>query len=158
MTTKYGSGGCGGDESSDQEELVDGNSEMDDEMTDMDEMQFTYCKTDASILNPTEANESFNTRGGSATQATTSTVLETRLKLSLLAVGLCLLSSTIFLLVLQPLYMKQLELGGDGYTAYGSLLFVSTTVTVIFVGAATIVSSFSKWTIKFYQLPIPAKG
>lgn len=146
-----------GDESSDQEDLVDasGGSEMDDEVTDMDEMQFTYCKTDEVFLNSVDQMGESSSHGG---RSNGNNKIETRLKLSLLGAGLILLISTFMLLFIHPLYLKQLEVGGDKFNAYGSLLFVSTIVTILFVSATAITSWISKWNIKIYQFPIPAKG
>lgn len=144
-----------GDESSDQEDLVDasGGSELDDEVTDMDEMQFAYCKTDAPFLNPVDPIGESSGRGSVVTK------IETKVKLTMLGVGLALLISTFILLFLHPLYMKQLELGGsDKFNAFGSLFFISTIVTLLFVSGTAITSWLCKWNIRVFQLPIPAKG
>ncbi|XP_063709059.1 uncharacterized protein LOC134837606 [Culicoides brevitarsis] len=144
-----------GEESSDQEDLVDasGGSELDDEVTDMDEMQFAYCKTDAPFLNPVDpVGENSSTR-------TTTTKIETKVKLIMLGVGLLLLISTFILLFLHPLYMKQLELGGsDKFNAFGSLFFISTIVTALLVCATATCNWLFKWKLRTFQLPIPAKG
>lgn len=155
-----------GGESSDQEDLVDasgGSDQDDDGITDVDELQFAYDKPSASMLNPThdvnDCSDSSNSRGGGTSSSSTSTtIVETKLKLALLGIGVCLLVSTFLLLFIHPLYLKQIELGGDSYNAYGSIIFISTIVTTIFVAAAAFASWYCKWTIKFYQFPIPAKG
>lgn len=144
-----------GDESSDQEDLVDasGGSELDDEVTDMDEMQFAYCKTDAPFLNPVDPID------GSGSRGTVITKIETKVKLTMLGVGLVLLLSTFILLFLHPLYMKQLELGGsDKFNAFGSLFFISTIVTVLLVSCTALCNWICKWKIRTFQFPIPAKG
>lgn len=147
-------GNTAGDESSDQEDLVDasGGSELDDEVTDMDEMQFAYCKTDAPFLNPVDPI-------GESSRDSVTPKIETKVKLTMLGVGLLLLISTFVLLFLHPLYMKQLELGGmDKFNAFGSLFFISTIVTLLFVSGTAIISWICKWNIRVLQLPIPAKG
>lgn len=157
MTTMVQRFGNTGDESSDQEDLVDasGGSELDDEVTDMDEMQFAYCKTDAPFLNPVDPVGENSSGRNSVT-----TKIETKVKLTMLGVGLVLLISTFTLLFLHPLYMKQLELGGSDnkFNAFGSLFFISTIVTLLLVCATAISSWFFKWNIRVFQLPIPAKG
>lgn len=148
---RYSSAG-GGDDSSEQEDLVDasGASEMENDETDMEEVNFANYKPDMAVLNSIECNDD--------EQSVNACKVETKLKLAIIGVGLCLLIATFLLLCTYPLYLKQLELGGENYNAFGSLLFVSSIITTFYVIAAAASSWHFKWDIKFYQLPIPAKG
>lgn len=143
-----------GDDSSEQEDLVDasGASEVENDETDMEEVNFANYKPDITVLSPIDDELSAGGGGGGGSK------LETKLKLTIIGVGLCLLIATFLLLFTYPLYLKQLELGGENYNAFGSLLYVSSIITTFYIVAAAAASWRFKWDIKFYQLPIPAKG
>lgn len=145
-----------GDDSSEQEDLVDASeaSEMENEESDMEDVNFSSYKPDITGLNPIDSTDIVDQSCHSVGVYR----VETRLKLALIGVGLCLLMSTFLLLLCYPLYLKQLELGGENYNAFGSLLFNSTIVTMFYIVAAAVSSWYFKWELKFYQLPIPAKG
>lgn len=132
-----------GEESgSDQEELVNiSASDIDEDATDIDEMQFTFCKANNSGNNDSTDNQ----------------YKENKSKLSLFGVGFSLLCSAFLLLIILPLYNQQLALGGDDYNAYGAILYVSSIVTLLLIAVAGISDWIWKWDLKFYKLPIPGK-
>jgi hypothetical protein len=140
---------------SDQEELIgaSGGSDLDDEATDVDEMQFTYCKNHS----PTTPNDNNDTDAHTNLIENCVTKLETKSKMALFGIGLLLLLSTFLLLLIYPLYQMQLELGGSTYNAYGALLFYSTVVTLFLVLGTILTSWIYKWNVKFYEFPIPGK-
>lgn len=132
-----------GEESgSDQEELVNiSASDIDEDGTDIDEMQFTFCKASNPGNNDSTDNQ----------------YKENKSKLSLFGVGFCLLCSAFMLLIILPLYNQQLALGGDDYNAYGAILYVSSIITLLLIGVAGVSDWIWKWDVQFYKLPIPGK-
>jgi hypothetical protein len=141
---------------SDQEELV-GASDVDDDATDMDEMQFTYCKNHSPTASTEPIDSDANTHLVDSGTATCGNKLETRSMWALFGFGLVLLVSTFLLLVIYPLYQLQLEQGGRSYNAYGGLLFYSSVITLLLCAATVVASWLYKWNFKVYTPPIPGK-
>lgn len=168
-----------GDESqsaSDQEELI-GGSDLDGDISDTEEMQFTFCKGG---LMDTLGNDQ------ESCSSNYSTVLhEPKSKLIFFGMVIMLFLSAFVLLICFPLYFQQLNVGSnirvsaakDGIinhniiptdrphnnsnlsasNAYGAILYVSTLITS-FLLLATVIASWSlKWNLMVHKLPMPWK-
>ncbi|KAJ6634875.1 hypothetical protein Bhyg_13456 [Pseudolycoriella hygida] len=134
-----------GDESqsaSDQEELV-GETDIDEDCSDTEEMQFTFCKTNIVDENSLDTN----TDNGIPKHSIQS-------KFIFFGMVFSLLLSAFVLLICFPLYQQQLNVG-ENKNAYGALLFVSTLITLLLVLSTLAGSWILKWKIVLYKLPLP---
>lgn len=178
----------GGDESqsaSDQDELVGSTDLDDDELSDTEEIQFTYCNSTTSLhhhpadsldnelcAGPDDcccvANNSNNANSESSQHNDTaehsecdrSTMVQLRIKLCCWAAALA--ATAFALLVWSPLYLLQLSstsagLGERPLNAFGALLFVTSLTTVGFFVATLIAATARKWDVKVYAMPLPWK-
>lgn len=145
-----------GDESqsaSDQEELV-GNTDLEDELTDFDDIQFNYCKQS------TAENTINGMENGGNVDATTNgahhqyDVTEQKSKILFFGATVALFLTAFALLICFPLYLQQLSVEGKQNNAYGAMLFVSSLVTIAFIGMTALVSYMFKWNIKLLKCPI----
>lgn len=135
-----------GDESqsaSDQEELV-GETDIDDDYSDTEEMQFTFCKSNIIDDNSLDTN--------AATNGTAKHTIQSKLLFFGMVVALFL--SAFALLICFPLYLQQLNVG-EKKTAYGALLFVSTLITLLLILSAFVGWWILKWNVALYKLPLP---
>lgn len=153
-----------GDESqsaSDQEELV-GNSDLDDELTDYDDVQFNnFCKP-SSTDNDLNAGE--NSSGQMSSQQKYRQQQQQnydfdqfyghKSKILFFIAMIALLLTAFALLLCFPLYIQQLSVEGKQNNAYGAILYVSTVITMIFLIMAAIVSFLFKWDVKLFKFPI----
>lgn len=136
-----------GDESqsaSDQEELV-GETDIDDDYSDTEEMQFTFCKTNIIDENSLDTNTDNDTRKHSIQS-----------KFIFFGMVITLFLSAFVLLICFPLYLQQLNVG-EKKNAYGALLFVSTLITLLLILSAFAGWWILKWNIVLYNLPLPWK-
>lgn len=134
-----------GDESqsaSDQEELV-GETDIDDDYSDTEEMQFTFCKTNIIDENSLDTN----TDNGIQKHSMQS-------KFIFFGMVITLFLSALVLLICFPLYLQQLNVG-EKKSAYGALLFVSTLITLLLILSAFAGWWILKWNIVLYTLPLP---
>lgn len=137
-----------GDESqsaSDQEELV-GETDIDDDYSDTEEMQFTFCKT----TNIIDGN-SLNANADNASNGIQHTF---KSKFIFFGMVIMLFLSAFVLLICLPLYLQQLNVGEKKH-AYGALLFVSTLITALFILATLIGWWILKWNVALYKCPLP---
>lgn len=150
-----------GDESqsaSDQEDLV-GGTDYDDDMSDTEELQFTYCKNSTIALDEPDISASTNDEVNSyfCNSSTTSDTKEPqKSKLILCCMVGMLFISALVLLICFPLYLHQLNVGGEKkHNAYGAMLYISTLITSAFLLATLITSWILKWNVKVHKLPLP---
>lgn len=146
-----------GDESqsaSDQEELV-GNTDLEDELTDFDDVQFSYCKQSAAdnSVNGMENGANDNQQNGQQQIG----YPEQKSKILFFGATIALFLTAFALLICFPLYLHQLSIEGNQNNAYGAILYLSSLVTVIFIVIAAIVSYFLKWNIKLFKVPMQWK-
>lgn len=138
-----------GDESqsaSDQEELV-GETDIDDDYSDTEEMQFTFCKSNIVDENSLDTNTDNASNNGMQKHSIQS-------KFIFFGMVVTLFLSAFVLLICFPLYLQQLNVG-EKKTAYGALLFVSALITLLLVLSALAVWWILKWNIALYKLPLP---
>lgn len=136
-----------GDESqsaSDQEELV-GDTDIDDDYSDTEEMQFTFCKTNIVDENSLDTNTDNDTQKHSIQS-----------KFIFFGMVITLFLSAFILLICFPLYLQQLNVG-EKKNAYGALVFVATLITLLFILSAVAGWWILKWNIALYKLPLPWK-
>ena len=152
-----------GDESqSDQEELV-GGTDLDDDLTDLDEMQFNFCKpitNENNKLTDLEANATNNGQHTSQQQYANAQMHqfdEYVSKWRLFGGLVALFLTTFALLIAFPFYLEQMSVEGKKNTAYGAILYVTTVVTVILIVVSGLASILFKWDVKIYRIPIPWK-
>lgn len=154
-----------GDESqsaSDQEELV-GNSDLDDELSDYDEVQFnSFCK-------PTSTENELNAGESSAHMSSQQKYRHHqqnydfdhfyghRSKILFFIAMLALFLTAFALLLCFPLYLQQLSVEGKQNNAYGAILYASTVITLVFLITAGLVSFLCKWDVKLFKFPIAWK-
>lgn len=149
-----------GDESqsaSDQEDLV-GGTDFDDDLSDTEELQFTYCKNSTIAIDEPDISVSTNDGINSYFCSNSSTSDETvpqKSKLLLCCMVGMLFISALILLICFPLYFHQLNVGKNKHNAYGAMLYVSTLITSAFLLATLISSWILKWDIKVHKLPLP---
>lgn len=156
-----------GDESqsaSDQEELV-GNSDLDDDLSDYDEVQFNnFCK-------PTSTENDLNAGESSADQMSSQYKYRRQQQQNydfenfyghksriIFFIAMIALFLTAFALLLCfPLYIQQLSVEGKQNNAYGAILYTSTVITLIFLIIAVLISFLFKWDVKLFKFPIEWK-
>lgn len=139
-----------GDESqsaSDQEELV-GETDVDDDYSDTEEMQFTFCKTNLVDENSLDTNAD-NASNGIQKHSMQS-------KFIFFGMVVTLFLSAFVLLICFPLYLQQLNVG-ENKNAYGALLFVSTLITLLLILSAFAGWWIFKWNTALYKLPLPCR-
>lgn len=129
---------------SDQEQLV-GETDIDDDYSDTEEMQFTFCKSNIIDENSLDTN----TAEPNGIRALT---LQTKITFFGMVVALFL--SAFVLLICFPLYLQQLN-AGQKKSAYGALLFVSILITLLLILTAVAGWWILKWNIVLYKLPLP---
>lgn len=169
-----------GDESqsaSDQEELV-GASDLDGDISDTEEMQFSFCKASMNTIDDHDSNSCTNFSG--------QPVDEPKSKLIFFGMVVILFLTAFILLICFPLYFQQLNAGGSGsgsssggggvsgttgngnagssgngdntgHNAYGALLYISTLITSFFLLATVIASWSLKWDLMVHKFPLPWK-
>lgn len=172
MNDNYGEESC-----SDQEDLVGASaSELDDDVTDMDEIQFSFCKaTGTSSNHQNSSNASHNEQNmtpsshhlnhkqencirNSAGEGGYENYIDNqKSKFALFGSGFGLLLTSLMMLVILPLYLKQLALGGESYNAYGAIIYIGLMIGIILGVLAAIFGRTSKWNIKFYKCPLEPK-
>lgn len=130
---------------SDQEELV-GETDIDDDYSDTEEMQFTFCKTNIIDENSLDSNATSNGAQKHSIQS----------KLIFFGMVVALFLSALALIICFPLYLQQLNVG-DKKNAYGALLFVSTLITLLLIVCAFVGWWILKWNVALYKLPLPWK-
>lgn len=135
-----------GDESqsaSDQDELV-GNTDLEDELTDFDDVQFNYCKQSS-------AEQAASEMDGSSHCA------EQKSKIIFFGATIALFVTAFALLISFPLYLQQLSVEGKQNNAYGAILYTSALATVIIILITLTVSYAFKWNIQLLRPPIQWK-
>lgn len=136
---------------SDQEELV-GATDFDDDLTDVDELPYSnYCK---SGNERTSAGSDSGVVSGSDQPSNYIVNDQRSSKCRLFGSIIALFLAAFALLITFPLYLQQLAVEGEKNNAYGAILYVSTTVTAIFIMVAACASYFGKWNVKWYKCPI----
>lgn len=168
------------DSASDQDELVGSTDMDDDDLSDTEEIQFTYCNNSSSAhLHPADednelcpgpsdcccassnaaTSQSLNNPETADAPCELHTTLQLRVKLCSWASAVAV--SSLGLLVWFPLYLHQLSatsvsLGGRPLNAYGALLFIGLLVTVGFFGAFLVMASVRKWkAVRVMEVPLP---
>lgn len=166
MNDNYGEESC-----SDQEDLVGASaSELDDDVTDMDEIQFSFCKATGTSNQNSSTNNNPNggsgCGGGGGMQHNNQThdiyvgdnySDNHKSKFALFGSGFGLLVTSLMMLVVLPLYLRQLSLGGENYNAYGAIIYIGLMVGVLLTLLAAVFGHVSKWNIKFYKCPLDSK-
>lgn len=134
-----------GDESqsaSDQEELV-GETDIDDDYSDTEDMQFTFCQTNIVDENSLDTNPENGVHKHTIQS-----------KFIFFGMVVALFLSSFVLLISFPLYLQQLNVG-EKRSAYGALVFVSTLITLLLIVSALAGWWILKWNIVLYKLPLP---
>lgn len=129
---------------SDQEELV-GETDIDDDYSDTEEMQFTFCKSNIEI------ERTRNTNGDDDGSMHIHTIQS---KFIFFGMVVTLFLSAFVLLICFPLYLQQLNVG-QKKSAYGALLFVSTLITLLLMLSTLVGWWILKWNVVLYKLPLP---
>lgn len=159
MNDNYGEESC-----SDQEDLVGASaSELDDDVTDMDEIQFSFCKaTGTSNQSSTTKNDDQN--GTKKQQNPTHDIYvgdnftdNHKSKFALFGSGFGLLVTSLMMLIILPLYLRQLSLGGESYNAYGAIIYIGLMIGILMGVLSAVLGHVSNWNVKFYKLPLDSK-
>lgn len=151
------SSGMDDDLDADPFDTLDADCEDDDEDLILDDMN-GLDTSDTLHFFPTEENDAEMEKLKSTPEYQVHVKQCSRNLKILLLLGFGLVATTVGLLIILPLYQKQLELQCDDATAYGSILFIIP-ITTILLGLILYLSSLAfKWKIKLRSLPaIPIK-
>lgn len=138
-------------------DTIDADCEDDDEDVILDDMNGLDA-SDTLHFFPTEENDIEMQKLKSSPEYQVHVKQCSRNLKILLLLGFGLVATTVCLLIILPLYQKQLELQCDDATAFGSILFI-VPITTILLGLILHISSLAfKWKIKLTSLPaIPFK-
>lgn len=151
-----------------------GLSDYEDEGTDLDEMQFTFCKGSTTKLleRTTEINLNGQTNDDNDDQLNSTTSTNnlhgnSKSKLMFFGCATVLLLSSFLLLISFPLYYEQLsiDLNGDHnkttieqqqqHNIYGAILYITTFTTLLIIAITLIATWIYKWQLNIFKLPIP---
>ncbi|GAB0094977.1 uncharacterized protein DMENIID0001_103030 [Sergentomyia squamirostris] len=156
MTERYG------EESSilsDQDDVIGVSSSDLEDADDEEELENEEASDSESIHNAfgSQIMESASIRTEMEETNSTQEFSNLQSTLKLFGYGGGLLTSTMALLILLPLYYEQLTLNGERFNIFGAILFISFTVMMIFVGISVILGSINKWKVPYYRPPVPWK-